>query len=157
MNPVPPSGWIQFLKMFGEFKYAEGEHGLVNIEGTYVRDNMVVLRNCAGTGVNIQLHRVVAPIFLDGFTEAVKACPGYKIRMLGGHAARHQRNDPKAPLSIHSWGAAFDMNWDTNPMGPKLITDIPPEFCAVMKRRGWVWGGDFARPDSMHWQWAVGI
>lgn len=55
---------------------------------------------------------------------------------------------------------AVDVNWDKNPYGPKLITDMPggmiQEIKALRTNNGkqvWGWGGDYGRnKDSMHFE-----
>jgi len=53
-------------------------------------------------------------------------------------------------LSTHAWGIAVDLNPHLAPLGkpsrqPQILVDI-------MKARGFVYGGEFARVDGMHFQ-----
>lgn len=154
----PPNGWTELKKVYGDFKYTELSGGNVDIDDSWERDNLIILKNVAGTGLKIQLHYKVASIFEICLAEAIKRCPKYKVRMLGGHCARHMMHDPKNPLSIHSWGAAFDVNWDKNPVSSKLITDLPAEWIAAFTEQGWDWGGAWKRTkDAMHFQYAKGV
>lgn len=56
-------------------------------------------------------------------------------------------------LSIHSYGAAIDLDPVRNGLG-----DQTPNFAnhpwvlAAFKKEGWLWGGDWSRADGMHWQ-----
>lgn len=56
-------------------------------------------------------------------------------------------------LSSHSWGCAIDLDPARNGLG-----DATPNFAkvpAVLKAfadERWTWGGDWSRPDGMHWQ-----
>lgn len=153
---TPPKGMDELKARYGSFTYHEQSGGNVMIDGTWMHDNLVVLHNVSGTGINVQVHKLIAPLFEVCLTEALSRCPTYKIRMLGGHCARHQLHNPKNPLSVHSWGAAVDINWDTNPLGvPK--TDFPPEFIAAFTEQGWEHGLHFAEPDAMHFQFATGV
>lgn len=152
----PPKGMDEVKARYGAFTYHEQSGGNVLIDGSWMHDNLVVLHNVAGTGLNIQLHRLIAPVYEVCLAEALKRCPNYKIRMMGGHCARHQLHDPKNPLSIHSWGAAFDLNWDTNALG-KAVCDFPPEFIAAFTEQGWEHGLHYRVPDPMHFQYAVGV
>lgn len=62
--------------------------------------------------------------------------------------------------SLHAYGIAVDYNWNTNPYGPKLITDMPRAMVDAGKRirtkKGvevFRWGGDYRRnKDAMHWE-----
>jgi hypothetical protein len=78
--------------------------------------------------------------------------------MLGGFVPRHKMHDPARGLSIHSWGAAFDVNWDTNQVGRNAPTDLPAEWVAAFTDRGWDWGGSWrSTKDWMHFQYATGV
>lgn len=158
MNIVfaPPNGMTEVKVRYGDFTFHEQSGGNVMIDGSWMHDNLTVLHNVAGTGLNIQVHHLIAPLFSDCLTEALSRCPDYKIRMMGGHCARHQLHNPKYALSIHSWGAAVDLNWDTNPLGQKT-TDFPDEFIAAFTEQGWVHGLGFADADPMHFQYATGV
>jgi hypothetical protein len=62
--------------------------------------------------------------------------------------------------SLHAYGIALDLNWQTNPYGPTLITDMPPAMVADIKairtNAGlpvWRWGGDYSgNKDAMHYE-----
>mgnify|MGYP000738569279 CR=1 FL=1 len=91
--------------------------------------------------------------------------PRSPSRMLGGHCGRHMMHNQKNPLSIHSWGIAFDVNWDKNLVvaaNASLMVkaagcDLPKEFVDAFKKRGWEWGGDWKSvKDYMHFQFATG-
>jgi len=68
-------------------------------------------------------------------------------------------HDVKKPLSTHSWGCAFDVNWPENPVAKTLITDIPPDWRSAFTEQGWNWGGNWKGGvvDSMHFQYATGL
>jgi len=155
---APPNGFAELKKAYGDFKFTEMSGGNVTTDPSWAHDNLVVERNVCGTGLSIQLHRKVLPIFEVCLSEAMRRCPKYKVRMLAGFCSRHMRHDPKMPLSIHSWGAAFDINWDKNPMGSKLITDIPPDFAAAFTEQGFDHGATWKSiKDAMHFQYAIGV
>lgn len=62
--------------------------------------------------------------------------------------------------SLHAYGIALDINWSTNPYGPRLHTDMPPAMVAAIKairtmkgRQVWGWGGDYrGNKDAMHYE-----
>lgn len=66
----------------------------------------------------------------------------------GSYAWRPSRGSQK--LSTHCWGIALDLNAGTNGLGEK--GDMDPGIIEVFKRHGWVWGGEWERPDPMHFQ-----
>jgi hypothetical protein len=62
--------------------------------------------------------------------------------------------------SLHAYGIALDINWQANPYGKKLITDMPPDMRAAIKairttggHQVWRWGGDYSgNKDAMHFE-----
>uniref|UniRef100_A0A6M3IHG7 Putative peptidase n=1 Tax=viral metagenome TaxID=1070528 RepID=A0A6M3IHG7_9ZZZZ len=50
-------------------------------------------------------------------------------------------------LSTHSWGIAIDLN---------VHLPMPDEVVNAFKSEGFEWGGDWSKPDSMHFQYATG-
>lgn len=154
----PPRGIMGVQQTYGTFKYYELGKGNIDVDDTWERDNIVRIRNVCGTMFSIQLHRLVAYLFEDAFRAAMTAAPGYAIKQLGGYCPRHKMHDPRRGLSIHSWGAAFDVNWDQNPVAEHLVTDLPPAFVKAFTDRGWDWGGAWKSSfDAMHFQYAVGV
>lgn len=59
-------------------------------------------------------------------------------------------------LSMHSWGCAIDFDSSRNSYG-----DVTPNFALipqvlkVFESEGWIWGGEWKKPDGMHWQAAL--
>lgn len=54
-------------------------------------------------------------------------------------------------LSTHAWGVAVDINAFRNQLG-KTPT-FSDKFACIWERHGWTWGGRWARPDGMHFQY----
>lgn len=60
--------------------------------------------------------------------------------------------------SLHAYGLPPDVNWSTNPYGPRLVTDMPPAMIldieAIRTVDGltvWRWGGRYSgNKDAMH-------
>ena len=78
---------------------------------------------------------------------------GYHIRRedTGAYNCRKIRGSER--WSVHSWGLAIDVNWNTNPMGAPLRTDMPAWFYETMEKYGFTWGGRWTkRPDAMHFE-----
>jgi hypothetical protein len=70
-------------------------------------------------------------------------CWGFACRAIRG------RNT----ASNHSWGLAPDINAPRNPMGERLITDMPAWMPDLWNAYGFKWGGDYiSRPDAMHYE-----
>lgn len=58
-------------------------------------------------------------------------------------------------LSIHSWGAAIDLDPERNGLGVKYNAAkgmMPAPVIAAFEAEGWTWGGKWSRPDAMHFQ-----
>lgn len=72
----------------------------------------------------------------------------YNFRMMRGGSA----------LSIHSWGAAIDLDPERNAFGRRYDEThgmIPHAVCDLFAAEGWVWGGRWNKADAMHFQCAT--
>jgi hypothetical protein len=101
------------------------------------------------TAVNTELAPAFQGIidYLDGV--------GYKIYSLGGYVDRDVRGKPGVK-SIHAHGAAIDINPAENPLGSKLITDMPANISQVAAGLGLGWGGNWKSvKDAMHFSAAA--
>jgi hypothetical protein len=153
-----PRGWKAVKAFYGDPAFLELSGGNVDLDDAWEAQNLVLLRKVGGTKLNVRLHYKVAPYFLAAFAAALTDAPAYTVRLLGGFCARHQRHDPRLPLSLHAYGAAVDVNWDTNPMGKILVTDLPRTLVDAFRNHGWEWGGDWTGvKDPMHFQYARGV
>lgn len=56
-------------------------------------------------------------------------------------------------VSTHAWGISIDLNASSNPLGGK--STMEPRIVAVFRDHGFVWGGEWSRPDPMHFQYAT--
>lgn len=54
--------------------------------------------------------------------------------------------------SLHSWGLAIDLNAAWNGLGKKPT--MSPELVKCFTDAGFEWGGNWKRPDGMHFQLA---
>ena len=62
--------------------------------------------------------------------------------------------------SLHAYGIAIDINWQSNPYGPVLVTDMDPAMVAAIlsiRTNGgaqvWRWGGSYrGNKDGMHFE-----
>lgn len=70
----------------------------------------------------------------------------------GCFQVRKQRGDLHQ-LSVHSWGLAVDFNAAENKIG--TMGDMSAELVACFEDAGFVWGGRWARPDPMHFQYVT--
>lgn len=102
--------------------------------------------------LKVPVHMLVAPYLERAYIFTQTA--GYAVHRMEAFCWRLQRGS-LVKLSWHSWAIAADINPDTNPMqhpGDKVKTDMNDLFINGFKQAGFDWGGDFNRPDAMHFQ-----
>jgi len=151
----PPSGEAMIRAVYGDIKERDLAKGMLSIDPGWEAENLVTLRDVCSTELNVRLHRLVVPSFEHCLVEAIARAPDYKIRMLGGFCARRKMNNPSKRPSLHSWGAAFDANWDMNGFGHDGQRDLPDAVIDAFEAEGWEWGGSWRVPDYMHFQFAT--
>lgn len=104
-------------------------------------------------GVVLWVHKDVARLFRGFINEIVER--GYSVKDRAddwGYAHRMIRGSTRT-LSNHSWGLAVDLNATTNPMGSRLVTDMPAWVIECAEKWGLSWGGRYkTRPDAMHFE-----
>lgn len=120
-------------------------------------------RHCQSAMVKIRF----GPMDLNVNTHAVSAFEilaeilikhGYQIdkKQTGSYNCRPIKGS--SAWSSHAWALGVDVNWNQNPYGKKLITDIPiaaiREILALKTKSGhrvFKWGGDWDnRPETDH-------
>ncbi|MBP9838508.1 MAG: M15 family metallopeptidase [Proteobacteria bacterium] len=120
--------------------------------GKFVNDGLTtVIKTNKGTQIEVATSR--AQQFL-GFLNELEG-KGYKIKVKGGLGNRH--GSRTIPNSLHNLGLAIDINPDENPFAKKegdpLVTDMGKYNVGDMaKRYGLKWGGEWTRPDAMHFE-----
>jgi hypothetical protein len=72
----------------------------------------------------------------------------------GGYCFRTKRGNP-SQLSTHSWGCAVDFDPARNGFGDTTPA-MDMHVVHIFEKHGWVWGGRWAKPDGMHFQFAIG-
>lgn len=78
---------------------------------------------------------------------------GYRIDVIYGYADRNIAGTNTK--SQHSHGYAVDINPSRNPMGSKLVTDMPDWFVQAFIDNGFGWGGNWkSKKDAMHFSLA---
>lgn len=61
-------------------------------------------------------------------------------------------------LSVHSWGAAIDLDPEANAFGKRWKDGtgmMPRAVVDIFEREGWVWGGPWSKADAQHFQAAT--
>lgn len=158
---IAPKSVNEFITFVEPFKYTSNTDGSITILGNWVKKNIVlislpILKPNSSKYFKFQCHRKIKDNIIEIFTEFNdnKYDMSYPIRLIGGFVPRHKYWNPKRSISIHSYGLALDINWDTNPVGKR--GDIPDEVVELFKKHGWSWGGDWKQKDSMHLEFYSG-
>lgn len=98
---------------------------------------------------NIDMHKPL----LDAFQLVINRALAQELKTFDGcYNVRYVRGRDGI-YSIHSWGIAIDLNAADNPLAGS--SSWSPEFVDCFKSVGFTWGGEFKRPDPMHFQWAA--
>jgi hypothetical protein len=82
----------------------------------------------------------------------------YEVRQFGCYRFDSDNGGSNIGLkSYHTYGAACDINWDTNPWsgdGSSKAYDMPQEYIKIFHDYGFTWGGDWhSVKDYMHFEW----
>jgi hypothetical protein len=121
---------------------------------------------CTGPFNRVSLHGE-GVISIRGGTEhawlALNACLvkwDYRTRRIDTGAYNCRKITGGTGYSLHAYGIAADLNWQSNPYGPTLVTDMPrPMVDAILRLRTrngqqvFRWGGDYrTNKDAMHFE-----
>lgn len=123
----------------------------------------------------VKVNKKIEPHIREAL-ERAQTTSKYKIDRFGGYVLRHIRHDPSRPLSLHSWGIAFDVDPKRN--HPKTFArgkaprpwstawmkiwpnGVDVNFVEAFEDCGFRWGGDWGKPieqvryvDPMHFEW----
>jgi hypothetical protein len=75
---------------------------------------------------------------------------GYKIRSLGEGGYSYRKVAGSKNLSRHSFGESIDINPNENPHSYVKRTDMPSNINELARKNGLRWGGNWRKPDTMH-------
>lgn len=130
---------------------------LISIKPPY---RMVLAWDPARLVKSIRVHKECAQSLLR-VLEAIKAHYGTqaaieaaRMHLYGGCYNFRLKRDGSS-LSIHSWGAAIDMDPERNGFGVKWRDGrgmMPLAVVRIFEAEGWDWGGLWSKPDAMHFQ-----
>ena len=146
-----------FIKMaLGEFSYPPSSGSSISPDAAFLAENIVTARvPVLGT---ITCHRIVVEMVTgameqlseEGLSHLVD--PGDFAGCYNARLIRTVTGEP-AGVSRHSWGAALDINAGSNGLG--VEGDQDPRLVEIMEEWGFIWGGDWAVPDPMHFEYGV--
>lgn len=118
-----------------------------------------IVKATIANGVTVPVRAVAVPVF-KAMGEIMLA-HGYHVRQDDTWGLDVRKIRGSSNWSNHAWGLAVDINASTNPMGARLVTDMPAQMVAQIKqirtaRTGQQvlrWGGDYTgRKDAMHFE-----
>jgi hypothetical protein len=155
----------QLESVFGKFTYTEGSGGDINIDQAWVSANIVSVDipqlHKFTKGHPIECHRLIAGPLKAAFADIeARGLLPLVLAYDGLWVPRHKGHDPSRGISLHSWGAAIDINADWNPYGgppaPLGAKGSTVALISSFEAQGFAWGGYFHAPycDSMHFEYA---
>lgn len=104
------------------------------------------------SGVRVTVNSQYADRF-SGFLKDLEGT-GYRLRQsdTGGYNYRYIAGTNT--LSRHATGDAIDVNWNSNPQtrAGTWKSDLPEDVGDIAARNGLRWGGNFGKPDPMHFE-----
>jgi hypothetical protein len=159
--PVP-NGLAQLRATFGDIRLSMGPHPdepcYLRIAGDWVAQNLATMTVEGIPAMHkVYCHRKIIPILQEVFAGVVAAGLATEIHTFDGcFCPRFKRRTQRQAPSVHSWGAALDLNAATNRQGTK--GDMHPGLVAIFRKHGFKWGGDWsgASRDPMHFQYCTG-
>lgn len=148
-----------------------GNPGKGEVDPAWEKANIITVRDLPGVPSrwHFQTHKLIEPYIREALRRAQLAAPDYHIERAASFVFRHQRHDPKRPLSYHSWGVAFDVDSVTNqaeqftaagtpePWGDAWQKTwprgLPQAWVEAVESVGFAWGGRWRGfVDPMHFE-----
>ncbi|MDW3216434.1 MAG: M15 family metallopeptidase [Ilumatobacteraceae bacterium] len=119
-------------------------------DGRVLLDESIPIRAQCHVEVVDDLHAALAEVAAAGLGGAIDVA---NANSAGGcYVPRFSRVSGQIGfLSRHTYGMAFDTNTTPNCAGcrPQMHCDV----VRIFRRHGFAWGGNFRRPDGMHFEW----
>lgn len=102
--------------------------------------------------VNFYGHRYVANAVIEAYTEILSyyGLPFIREHGLDSYGGCYNDRPSRGSTrkSVHAWGLAVDVLPDLGPLG--IPPMLPVHFVRAFTKRGFLWGGDWTKPDGMH-------
>lgn len=150
---------------FGKFHFWEdsARPGAIIIDDAAWEANLVRVRlpithvRGAPAVGRVLFHRLAVPQLVAAWRDVVDAgVLGDVLTWDGSFCPRHMNWSRRRPLSVHSWGIAFDINATLNGYGaetPRLgCPGTVRRLVPIFERWGFQWGGRWSTPDGMHFE-----
>jgi hypothetical protein len=166
--PPVPDGLAGVLATFGDPRPLLKANGTISKENEALWQRRTLLRGtlpfaipldpkrpAKGVKTRFFAHRKLVPAFEAVFQEIARLGLREHIHSWGGIYNFRPIRGSKGHLSLHCFGAAIDLNSESNGLG--TAGDMHPRVVEVFEHFGFLWGGNFrSRPDPMHFQYATG-
>ncbi|HEU4319903.1 MAG TPA: M15 family metallopeptidase [Acidimicrobiia bacterium] len=147
---------IHIKQALGEFSYPADTGAQLEQDEVWMSENLVIEElPILGT---VTCHRVVMEMAEGALNQVVEEGLAALVRpedFAGCWNARFVRTVTGEPsgVSRHSWGAALDINARSNLMGTE--GDMDPRLVEIFEQWGFLWGGNWAVPDPMHFEYGI--
>jgi len=164
-DPTDPDftlGMAKTKAALGEFAFRVNGNGSVSLDSSWKNANIT-----SGSVGQLQLssgcHKTVRLDLQAAMAELATHVPNltytinyYDANRAGGcYYPRFNRLTPSSSigfLSRHSWGMAIDTNTIGSCQGC-APPDMNCDTVRIFRKHGFAWGGNFLRPDGMHFEW----
>lgn len=133
------------------------DRNLVFIKPPY---EMVLAWDTTKNVTRLRVHKAIATSLTRCLIGVLDTYPNRQdLRRFGLHlwggAYMFRLKRGGSTLSIHSWGAAVDINPTVNWYGRRYgehLGMMPQKVVRIFADEGWTWGGLWRKPDAMHFQ-----
>jgi hypothetical protein len=119
--------------------------------GRELLDPVVQIRARCNVGVVDDLKAALREVATAGLAGAIEVANANTFGGCYGGARYARTSGQIGSISRHSYGMALDTNTTSNCQGcvPKMNCDV----VRIFRKHGFAWGGNFRRPDGMHFEW----
>ncbi len=143
----------ELTRRLDSFTYKDLGDGVIVIERAWV-EKWIVTVDLPYLG-RTRCNRLMVPQLVGALNEIGQVGLAGELdpnQFAGCWFPRHIDWDPRKPLSMHAFGLAVDINAQDNWLG--AVPTMHPTIVEIFKRWGFDWGGDWRRPDGMHFELA---
>jgi len=157
---------VERAKLFGKFAYEHkpitGNYENIIVTDDWAKKNIVTVTipqlGHVVTSKKISFHQLGAKQIKQLFIDWEKANLLHLILVWNGSYVPRFIRGSNTVLSNHSFGTAFDINYEWNKLGaePALVGQkgCVRQLVEIANKNGFYWGGHFSRLDGMHFELA---